>query len=670
MAKFNITQGNLSFSINPVFAHTNTKYLAGSMYEDAADWSSRKQNINAVDLDWGLATSWDNISATKPSTISTTADIIKAIKYASTVGGSSNSGTVTSVTIQAGTNISVNNTAAITTSGTRTISHATPIGASSGKKGNNSAPLLASITTDAQGHVTGFTTITAEQLYNLIKPYLPTTINKTLSSISVTGYGLPQMPESNEIFMNFVRTYPWNKGTVYATYSDGTLETVTSSATYTLSSSDTSIIAIDNNNTIRGMGLGTATITATYTYTENGATRTVTETVSLDVVEEYVSEINWENTDHLNGSVGDNVVFPDIQVWYADGFSESVPYNTSDVKLYTNQECTIEYNNNTQYTDQPVWAKYWGVITDNCVYVTLTSTANKTLTEINVSEFGLPTGTIFKKTYIWKYGKLTATYSDGTSKPITGNGTERTLTLSSSNTDAITVDNSGAITGKKISGVALGTSLITATYTYTENGVTKTITKNKSLTVEEPYVDGVEWNDLDPVSGNVGDDIDFGFINVIYADGSEEMYPYNYLSGVKLYTDASCTNEYNKNTQYTNQPVWVSYEGFVSSSPKMVTLTPSTTYYYSAGTTEVTTSNYTTANNARSVTSISQIPSSLDISSISRKKVYIVLPEGCTPIAKTSANIAIEFTTQTVNNHVIYTSATNIGSGSTCTISK
>lgn len=61
---------------------------------------------------------------------------------------------------------------------------------------------------------------------------------------------------------------------------------------------------------------------------------------------------------------------------------------------------------------------------------------------------------------------------------------------------------------------------------------------------------------------------------------------------------------------------------------------PETTYYYSVGTTEVTTSNYTTANNARSVTSISQIPSSLDISSM-KGYVYIVLPTYKEPTVKT-----------------------------------
>lgn len=98
---------------------------------------------------------------------------------------------------------------------------------------------------------------------------------------------------------------------------------------------------------------------------------------------------------------------------------------------------------------------------------------------------------------------------------------------------------------------------------------------------------------------------------------------------------------------------------------------PTTTYYYSAGTTEVTILNYTTANDAQSVTNVSDIPDSLDISSISRQEAYFVLPNGLTPIVKTSANLPVTIlTVATINNHTIYKTDGKIGSGSTCTISK
>ena len=98
---------------------------------------------------------------------------------------------------------------------------------------------------------------------------------------------------------------------------------------------------------------------------------------------------------------------------------------------------------------------------------------------------------------------------------------------------------------------------------------------------------------------------------------------------------------------------------------------PDTTYYYSAGIEQVTVLNYTTANGAQSVTNVNDIPDSLDISSISRKEAYFVLPNGLTPIVKTSANLPVTIlTVATINNHTIYKTDGKIGSGSTCTISK
>ena len=45
--------------------------------------------VNAVDIDWNGA-DWDSATATEPSTIRTTGDLISAIKYASTVWNAAN----------------------------------------------------------------------------------------------------------------------------------------------------------------------------------------------------------------------------------------------------------------------------------------------------------------------------------------------------------------------------------------------------------------------------------------------------------------------------------------------------------------------------------------------------------------------------------------------------
>ncbi len=75
-------------------------------------------------------------------------------------GYTTNTGTVTSITLNQGDGITVSDSGtAITTSGSRTITHATPTGASATTYNgtNNAGKLMQTITTDKFGHVTGAT---------------------------------------------------------------------------------------------------------------------------------------------------------------------------------------------------------------------------------------------------------------------------------------------------------------------------------------------------------------------------------------------------------------------------------------------------------------------------------------------------------------------------------
>lgn len=75
-------------------------------------------------------------------------------------GYTTNTGTVTSITLSQGDGITVsNNGTAITTSGSRTISHATPTGASATTYNgtNNAGKMIRTLTSDKFGHVTGIT---------------------------------------------------------------------------------------------------------------------------------------------------------------------------------------------------------------------------------------------------------------------------------------------------------------------------------------------------------------------------------------------------------------------------------------------------------------------------------------------------------------------------------
>jgi len=96
---------------------------------------------------------------------------------------------------------------------------------------------------------------------------------------------------------------------------------------------------------------------------------------------------------------------------------------------------------------------------------------------------------------------------------------------------------------------------------------------------------------------------------------------------------------------------------------------PTTTYYYSAGTTEVTTSNYTSANSATKVSSVSSIPSSLDISSM-KGYVYIVLPTAKEPnVVSAGGDFPnITKTITSISGHTVY--KVKVGTGATLTIVK
>jgi len=91
--------------------------------------------------------------------------------------------TDTNTTYSQGTNITINS---------NTISHATPTGASSGSKGNKTTALLASITTDSQGHVTGYQTISVAELKKLLgitDPVTNITLNAAADNSSIAYNG-------------------------------------------------------------------------------------------------------------------------------------------------------------------------------------------------------------------------------------------------------------------------------------------------------------------------------------------------------------------------------------------------------------------------------------------------------------------------------------------------
>ena len=86
-----ITQNDISFIVDTrstQYQGWDKKYAnQGNILNGVYDPDGESFGINAVEIDWNGA-EWPSSTATTPSTINTTGDLINAIKYASQVGGS------------------------------------------------------------------------------------------------------------------------------------------------------------------------------------------------------------------------------------------------------------------------------------------------------------------------------------------------------------------------------------------------------------------------------------------------------------------------------------------------------------------------------------------------------------------------------------------------------
>ena len=98
---------------------------------------------------------------------------------------------------------------------------------------------------------------------------------------------------------------------------------------------------------------------------------------------------------------------------------------------------------------------------------------------------------------------------------------------------------------------------------------------------------------------------------------------------------------------------------------------PKPKFYYSVGTEEVTAENYTTANDAQYKSSLSEIPETLDLSSINSQKAYILLPEGCALVIRNAQGVVGTTSVALGNGHTVHTTTSAInGSECTCMVVK
>ena len=132
----------------------------------------------------------------------------------------SNTGTVTSITLKAGTGISLDtNNTAITTSGARTISHADT--SSQDSVSNSNRTYIQSVTLDDYGHVTGLTSATETVVNTDQKVYQSQTTSSAWKKIAIgrqnAAIGAAVSPVTDQIFVNPALEFQASTGTLNST---------------------------------------------------------------------------------------------------------------------------------------------------------------------------------------------------------------------------------------------------------------------------------------------------------------------------------------------------------------------------------------------------------------------------------------------------------------------
>lgn len=237
-------------------------------------------------------------------------------------------------TYTAGTNITINS---------GTISHATPSGAASGNKGNKTTALLASITTDAQGHVTGYQTISVAEL----KELLGLTPTETII-LNVSG-------PTNPIAYNGQSTL--SASLTNGASASGTTWNITSGSSYaTLSAATGASVTITGNNTATG---GT---------TNNPGTITSSNPVSTSIA------YNGNTTVSVSAGAGSVVV--------GGGTAQSVTVratNTSATSGYQTKDFTITVNGKAGSSTSSAVSSYKWEFTAGSSYATLQNDTTATV---------------------------------------------------------------------------------------------------------------------------------------------------------------------------------------------------------------------------------------------------------------------------------------------------
>ena len=261
----------------------------------------------------------------------------------------------------------------------------------------------------------------------------------TLSSITING--------NNSVNVDSTATY-----TCTATYSNGTTKTVT--PTWSISSG-ASYASITSGGVLTGKAAGTATVKATY------EGKTATKNVTVNAVKPTITTQPKSQTVNEGSSVTFSVVAtgtaPLSYQWKKNGSNisgaTSSSYTISKAKTDDAGSYTVTVSNDA------------GSVTSS----TATLTVNLVLSSISIS------GSSSVNVNSTATYTCTATYSNGTTKTVTP-----TWSISSGASYA-SITSAGVLTGK-----AAGTATVQAKYT--DGGVTKTATKNVTVSAAKPII--------------------------------------------------------------------------------------------------------------------------------------------------------------------------------------
>ncbi len=291
---------------------------------------------------------------------------------------------------------------------------------------------------------TGTTTITARSAQGFINTLLITVTSANLISIAVT-------PTSLNIARGLTQQM-----VATGTYSDGT-SAVIAASTVTWSSSSTAIATISSSGVVMGIALGSTTINATVGSVSASTPLAVSKTIQSIAVT-------------TANSVTSIPVGIAVQLTATGTLSDGSTVNLSNLVTWAaNSNATVSstglFTGITTSTVVPITAAYVGV-TSLAKSITLTNPTLQSITITATTSSTAPTASQAPAGYAQNL-IATGTYSNGTTQVIT-----TSITWSSATQSVATVTSGSA--GGRVTGVAAGTSVITATDS--TSGVSKSVT--------------------------------------------------------------------------------------------------------------------------------------------------------------------------------------------------